>query len=359
MYSLEPGHMNVKQDTAPENLQNTVENFENWLVNERHISLEVARTAGINFSSNRIEIPIRLPGGVHHFSKYRRSPMHDFGPKYFYASGATADIFGREIISAIADLSTVIITEGELDALAMRTLGYLAVSSTGGAGTWKHEWRHLFADLTPVILYDADRAGIEGALRVASMLPNAKIAWLPIEFGKDPTEVIHAGHTEELEQCIREAYSYEVPSTDFSDTQRLSLLKILRDKLIAEKIYLNQSRDKTPFHRNFALEWTEEEITVLRDRISKPVRNPIRSDDRLVRAKEYPIKDLIKLNRDGFAACVYHSEKSASMRVYKDNHAFSYCCNRRSDAIDIYCVLNGLDVKRSDDFKQAVTFLSL
>ena len=51
-------------------------------------------------------------------------------------------------------------------------VGYNAVSSTGGAGTWKPEWAKLFAAVRSIIiLYDNDAAGRDGALRCGRRWP--------------------------------------------------------------------------------------------------------------------------------------------------------------------------------------------
>jgi hypothetical protein len=78
-------------------------------------------------------------------------------------------------------LDFVIITEGEFDAMIASQHGLPAVSSTGGANTFKSEWLELFNNIRHVyVCYDTDEAGIAGAARVASLFGNkAKIVHLP------------------------------------------------------------------------------------------------------------------------------------------------------------------------------------
>lgn len=60
------------------------------------------------------------------------------------------------------------------------------------------------------------------------------------------------------------------------------------------------------------------------------------------KARQVPIADLIDVNRMGFAKCVWHTEKTASMKVYdKDNRVYCYGCNRGGDAIDVAMATTG------------------
>lgn len=68
------------------------------------------------------------------------------------------------------------------------------------------------------------------------------------------------------------------------------------------------------------------------------------------RAKDVPIKDIIKPNRYGFIRCPFHNDHTPSMRIYKHNaYCFAGCGNK--DGIDLVMAIHGLD------FKQAVMFL--
>lgn len=79
---------------------------------------------------------------------------------------------------------TVIIAEGEFDALLLNQHGFPAVSGTAGAGTWKSQWNPSFDGLNVILAYDADEAGNRGSLRVAeSLAPFARtikaVTWPP------------------------------------------------------------------------------------------------------------------------------------------------------------------------------------
>lgn len=334
------------------NMDTTKEfNWMDWITQDRHISQKVFAQAGlsVNYRTQELIIPIISINNEITFHKYRRAPWKNDGAKYRYDMGSSAALFGAEVLKNLRTDEEVVITEGELDALALRSMGYIAVSSTGGSKTWKEEWGELFEELCPIILYDADRAGIEGALKLASMMPTARIAWCPVAFGKDPTEVIHNGGEQALHVAIINAKRYDIPQEYSADyyNQAKNLIDMV---LMPERQKLNAGRDSTPFHIDIV-------IQMLKDKMDKSMKEtryvrPKEIEDDVERAKTYPITELIAV-RGGFASCVYHGETTASMKVYKNNHAFSFCCGKRSDVIDIYREINGCS------FKEAITKLNI
>jgi hypothetical protein len=54
----------------------------------------------------------------------------------------------------------------------------------------------------------------------------------------------------------------------------------------------------------------------------------------IIRAKEYPLKDLLSVNRAGFALCPFHKEKTPSMKIFKDNRYHCFSCGADGDSID-------------------------
>lgn len=73
--------------------------------------------------------------------------------------------------------------------------------------------------------------------------------------------------------------------------------------------------------------------------------------DMVERAREYPIDRLVEVDTRGFARCVNHDEKSASMFTRK-NFAHCFGCNYHADVIDLYRKITGAG------FQEAVKFLS-
>lgn len=173
------------------------EDVRNWLVAERGISESVVADARIGWDGKHITIPIFDENGKLLFVKRRQHQKNGQGPKYLNQKGAKATIFGAERLEGV---DAVVICEGELDALLLRSKGMAAVSSTGGAKTFPKEWTEHFADIPNVfIIYDNDDAGRDGARKVGEMIPHARIAVLPSEVGNggDVTDFFKLGNTTE------------------------------------------------------------------------------------------------------------------------------------------------------------------
>jgi len=73
----------------------------------------------------------------------------------------------------------------------------------------------------------------------------------------------------------------------------------------------------------FRLRWAKYSGQISRDRIAP---------DMIVRAREYPIRDLVDVNSAGFCICPFHNDKSPSMYT-KNNFFFCYSCNWSGDTI--------------------------
>lgn len=73
----------------------------------------------------------------------------------------------------------------------------------------------------------------------------------------------------------------------------------------------------------------------------RPVARDAVTPERIARAKEYPIRDLVEVKRGSFCLCPFHDDRHPSMHIYKDNHAYCYACSTRADAIDMWMKLQG------------------
>lgn len=58
-------------------------------------------------------------------------------------------------------------------------------------------------------------------------------------------------------------------------------------------------------------------------------------------AKQVPITNYLEKQRNGFARCIFHHEKTGSMKIYKDNHFHCFGCGKTGDVIAIVMQVAG------------------
>ncbi len=73
----------------------------------------------------------------------------------------------------------------------------------------------------------------------------------------------------------------------------------------------------------------------------KPSENGV-TDAEIQRAREYPIKNLVKMKGRN-TLCLWHNDRKPSMHIYKDNHGYCFACNKYADPIEFVQKMNGLD----------------
>lgn len=138
----------------------------------------------LGWNGRRITIPIFNREGQLAFFKLARDPAAEPArPKMLTSRGATLELYGWEVV--LGKPASVIICEGEFDRLVLEAQGFSAVTSTGGAGAFRPEWAADFETIPEVyICFDRDEAGERGALRVARLIPHAKLVVLPPDVGE-------------------------------------------------------------------------------------------------------------------------------------------------------------------------------
>lgn len=138
----------------------------------------------LGWDGHRITIPIFNREGDVVFFKFAKAPHDPLpGPKIVASRGSYPELYSWEVLKE--QPSRVIICEGEFDRLVLETHGFQAVTSTAGAGGFRSEWAAEFKSIPQVyICFDRDDAGRRGALRVAWMIPHAKLIELPEEVGE-------------------------------------------------------------------------------------------------------------------------------------------------------------------------------
>jgi DNA primase len=252
----------------------------------------------LGWNGGRIVIPIFNRQGDVAFFKLAKAP-NDFwpGPKIMATPGAYAELYGWEVI--LKQPEEVIICEGEFDRLVLETNGFQAVTSTGGAGTFRAEWAKEFTVIRNVyICFDRDNAGQRGARKLAGMIPHAKLVELPEDVGKggDVTDFF-----------VRLGWKREV------------FLKLLETAISAPP----QAPARIPYSPN-----------------SHPLQSSMRERIERIRGRvpiEKVIGEYVLLKAAGkqlVGLCPFHEDHNPSLTVYPETNTFHcYGCGKRGDVI--------------------------
>lgn len=333
-------------------------------LNERGISDAVIEKSQIAMLNNDIAIPIFTETGTHLFNKYRKDPFtYDDRPKYRYDRGSTLTLFNKNNIPE--ETKDIYITEGELDCLALMSAGYNVVSGTGGAGSFDRSWASYFKKFDNVyICYDADDAGIKGTINVKTIIPDAKVIWLPRGvYGKDVTDFLKTFGKEEFQKLADKAENLNIPVDPVNEPiLKGELEKTVKMYKALAQVYLNKEKE---------LKYTREgdwhPIEVVREHLLSRahyyqqrrdhfdyVPQQYENQDLVQRAKTaQPISAFIQFNRMGFAKCLWHDEGSASLKYYpNENRVYCYGGCGHKDVIDVVMAVEGVD------FTSALKFLN-
>lgn len=122
----------------------------------------------------RLSIPYITRSGVVDL-RFRCIRDHECGEvgcsKYLGRPGATLRVYGVDDLVSAGD--TIAVTEGELDRLILRQLGYPAVGLPG-AESWKRHWHRLLEDFSRVVVFgDGDAAGVRFIRKLMDQFPQS------------------------------------------------------------------------------------------------------------------------------------------------------------------------------------------
>lgn len=279
--------------------QSLIPRIKQWL-NDRGISDEVIRARGISWDGNKIVIPVLNSESKTVFNKYRRDPLSEIGPKYLYDPGARSTLYVSCLEKDVKKINKIIICEGELDALLLSSKGYFAVTSTGGAGTFKEEWKEEFEGLgrKMYVIYDNDKAGREGAVKVCRIIPEAYYVPLPPDVG-DHGDV-----------------------TDYFKTHTIEEFETLLS--VCEPLPPLPPEPK-----------------------KRKIRTSHKDGTDLQKAKEYDIREIVGVKSFGFMRCPIHNEKTASLKIYPNNRWHCYGCGKGGDTVDFLMERDKLTMKEA------------
>ncbi len=184
-----------------------------WVQEKKGLSLKTIKKYNIGWNGTRNTIPIYDEKGIlRNIRLYngKKDPklLSYRNKKFTYGEGR---IYGLdEIVQRPKD--TVILCEGEFDKLITSQHGFLAVTGTTGAGTFKPEWKDYFKKRQVVIIYDMDPEGRHGAENVARALTgvasSVKNVELPVKGSKDDKDISdyflkHGASIKDLKELIQ------------------------------------------------------------------------------------------------------------------------------------------------------------
>lgn len=128
----------------------------------------------------------------------------------------------------------------------------------------------------------------------------------------------------------------------------------LVERVMTERIYQQEVWKRKPQNDNEKI-WNEEALKTSREIEERLIRKMTARNSAVGdvdKAKQYPLDELVEF-KHGFARCVFHTEKTGSMKFYKEqNRAHCFSCNKSFDAIDIYRQINNCS------FREAINYLT-
>src|SRR5216683_5722641 len=176
---------------------------------------EVIDRRVLGWNGVRITIPVFDKKGICAFFRLAKDPDDQSdAPKMLSLRGSQVDLYGWETLRL--EPQRVVICEGEFDRLVLEANGFPAVTSTGGAATFRPEWADAFSNIPDVyVCFDRDPVGYEGMMGVSRLIAHAKLIELPEEVGDsgDVTDFfVRLGKTgQDFEELLAKATSVSVP----------------------------------------------------------------------------------------------------------------------------------------------------
>lgn len=319
--------------------------------NDRGITDPVIEANHLDWNDNQIVIPIYDTAGEFLFNKYRRDP---FGPdnlsKYKYQAGSSTQLYN---VHKIKDSQKVILLEGEFDALRLEVEGFTAISSTGGAGSFKDEWLPFLIGKEVYVCYDNDHAGLQGAIKVLTKI-DARWVLLPREKNiKDVTDFLKNHPIQDFHNLLILAENYPILSEPLPE---FKFIKDIRERIKKYKNFLQDLRKKEQIIKNsgqafYHFDYIRQPIFAVIKNLELKIRKlnftkrPTEggsgrfTNDDLRRAKEVSLEILYggQLRKQGgrsVGLCPFHNETGASFTIYSATNKFwCYGCNQGGDSV--------------------------
>lgn len=133
-----------------------------WLLEMRGINEETVKKFKLGFDGERIQIPIMHNGKCVNIRRHAVKKNAQVKTLSYQAGYGGVRLFPEENLQG----SEIVFCEGELDAILACQMGFNAITTTGGASSWKTSWNKLFEGKKVWVCYDVDPPGRLGAEHV-------------------------------------------------------------------------------------------------------------------------------------------------------------------------------------------------
>lgn len=323
-------------------------------LDEHCITPEIVKAYDLTFpfAQTSIRIPVYDKDRKFLFNKYRMFGMAD---KYRYDKGSSMALYNAHRITNKTRL--IYIVEGEFDCMVLQNYFdtihpfdmYVAVTSTGGAGSWNEQWNELVRGYTVTVLLDNDDAGIKGSVKLWKSVGTVTrfLQIWKIKYHKDICEVFK---NMKGKNFFKEMY----PAIDiYCSYYEIETGKNWREK---SKVFKNIFERLDEMELCMTNEPQMEYVNALRLYVSKlyeemkptPRNKKIFIEDgdiTLDRLRTVPITNFVKFNREGTAKCVFHSDNDPSMHYNPPNSKFPntvkcYSCGKFAGVVDVVMAIN-------------------
>jgi hypothetical protein len=167
-----------------------------WLTEERLVSAKVIQRYGLGWNGSEIVLPLRR-NGVVVGCKLRRPSRTS---KTIAWPGLRVEDGAFPLYPALGPERSILLCEGELDALAARSAGIPACSVTLGVSRWLPEWTTTLARRRVAICFDVGAE--EVAESRAALLRTARVIQLEGPDGYDITDFLREHSPRGLKQLL-------------------------------------------------------------------------------------------------------------------------------------------------------------
>lgn len=217
-----------------------------FLKTRRGLTLETIKRFELGFDGERIWIPIKIGNHYLNIRRYRWQPGGTANDKMLsYDVGyGDARLFPH---SNLAKPGPLLLCEGEMDCILANQLGYLALTVTGGAGTWTSGFSTAVAGRQIAICYDIDEAGHKGSdkvckavVRIVKEIRNVKLPLTEPANADFTNYIVDNGYKKaDFDELLSKSEVFKVPGGSEAPLDP-NVYQVPLNEASSEKYYLKQ-----------------------------------------------------------------------------------------------------------------------